>query len=180
MAVTILNNKDSKTKKYLAKIGEVIVYMNYLEFMLEFHIQDLIKPVGDMDEVQRVSARIIYPLSFNKKIELLSSLIMERCGQKEFRKFQELEKLLERCGQIRNGIVHSLWYIQYGNKERGIYSKTLRIHMREAVKRKKPFKFSEAVKYVKISELEEFVTEISSVIEKLMIFFAPVEDKSRL
>lgn len=109
MPAKILDNQDPKTKEYLAKIGEVVVLLNHLEAMVEFWIWELINAHGDSQQIGR---RVTSPLDFEQKVQLLRSLIVERYGEEKARKFKETMKLLMKCCETRNDIVHSQWFIQ--------------------------------------------------------------------
>ncbi len=171
MPAKILDNQDPKTKEYLAKIGEVVVLLNHLEAMVEFWIWELIGAEGNAGVKQQIGRRITSPLGFEKKVQLLRSLVVERCGKKRAREFEEILELLMKCCKARNDIVHSQWFIQYGNEKEGIPSTTHKINIPKVLKPQRSFNFSKAIKDVDLSELDQSVSEINIAIEKLMRFF---------
>ena len=119
MPAKIIDSQDPKTKEYLTKIGEVVVLLNHLESMVDFWIWELISAGGNASTKQQIGRRITAILNFEKKVQLLRSLIVERYGKEKAKEFKEVATSIMKCCEVRNDVSHSQWFIQYGNiKER--------------------------------------------------------------
>lgn len=149
----IFNTKDPKTIDYLVKIGQVVVAFNFVEQLVELLIWELINA---KDDVQGVGRRITNRLEFQEKADLLRSLIVERVVEERAKEFTEsIYKDLCKCGEARNDIAHSLWFIQYGaNKDN---PETYKVNFRDAFERGKKFDFSKAKKNIDVTELEDSI-----------------------
>jgi len=171
MAAKILDNTDTTTKEYLAKIGEVVVLLNHLESNIDFWIWELIGAKENAHDHQNIGRRITLQLEYMQKVDLLRALIVERHGEEKGRELRPLYTKLQTCGQVRNDIAHSEWFIQYGNLAEGVPLSTTKINIQKAYERGKLMNFSNARKEVLLGELEGYVTQTNEIISELHEFF---------
>jgi hypothetical protein len=171
MTARILDNKDPKIREYLAKIGEVIVLLNHVEASIDFLIWELIGANGNAHDVQNVGRRVTLLLEYMQKVDLVRALIIERHGEEKGKEFVSLYKKLQTCGEIRNDIAHSQWFIQYGNLAENIPMSTTKINIKKAFERGKLMDFSNARKEVLLDELEGYVSQMNEIISELFGFF---------
>ena len=171
MSAKIIDNQDPKTKEYLTKIGEVVVLFNHLEDTVDFWIWELINAGGNANIKQQIGRRITSPLDFEKKVQLLRSLVVERYGEEKAKEFKEVANSIMECCERRNDVSHSQWFIQYGNIKEGIPPTTHKINISKSLKPTKPFNFSKAIKDVELSELDQYATHTNLMIEEVYKFF---------
>ena len=163
MSTAQLWQKTPKTKEFLAKIGEIIVLLNHLESMVEFFTWELIGSKGNAHDVQNMGRRITLPLDYKGKIDLARSLVIERYGvEKEKKIFKSVYTKLQNCGEFRNDIAHSLWFIEYGTSKEDLA--THKLNWTKAYKKGKAFDFSNAYKDVSLEDLTEISKTLSSTI----------------
>lgn len=163
----IIDPSDPTTKEYLARIGEIIVELNFLENWLEFFSWELIQAKGNL---QKIGRRITYNLTFIQKLDLLRSLLVERTGEGNAEEFRPLYKKIKECEEIRNDIAHSLWFIQYGNSKEDL--NTTKINVSYAFERGRSFDFSKTKKTVPLSELEESGKKIADTSDEVFKYFS--------
>lgn len=161
MEAKVLEPKTGKTRDYLVKIGEIVVLLNHLEQVIEFFTWELINASGNAQEIGR---RITTPLDYVEKVDLMRSAIVGRFGEEKAKEFLPVYRELIACGEIRNDIAHSQWFIEYGNKKEGVLPHTKKINWKKAYKRGKNFNFSEAIKDIKLDELNSYSRKISKAI----------------
>ena len=168
----LIDDNNDTTKFFLEKIGKIIVVFNHLEFWIDFWIWELVSPSGSAYGRQEIGRRITNSLSFEQKVSLLSSLITERLPEEKIKAFKIVNEKLQRCYRKRNYIVHSQWFIQYGNIPEGIPRTTLTI---KYPKKLSVFNKIDSKKYIKTNinekDLDEIVQEINSIFATITIFF---------
>lgn len=167
MPMKVLDNQEEKTKEFLCKIGEIVVTLNHLEEMVCFYIWELVSASGN---TQGVGRRITVNLELIEKIDLLRSLIIERQGEEKAKVFKSIYKNIIKCGEIRNDIAHSQWFIQYGNIKENIPPRTEKINMQKLIKNSKPTDFSKLVEIVDLEQLNQGAVLINKTAEDLAQF----------
>ena len=110
-------------------------------------------------------------MNFEKKVQLLRSLVVERYGKQKAKEFKEVANSIMECCERRNDVSHSQWFIQYGNIKEGIPLTTHKINMPKSLKPTKPFNFSKEIKDVELSELDQYAIQTNLVIEEVYKFF---------
>lgn len=162
------NTKDSTTKEYLSKIGEIVVSLSSLEHMMEFWIWELISAAGTARDIQWVGRRITTPLEYMQKLDLLRSMLVERLGEEVAKKFMPAYKLLQKCAEDRNDIAHSVWFIQYGTTPEKL--STLKVNDSKAFQRGKKLDFTRAHQEIKLEDLEKISQRINQAHDELIKF----------
>ncbi|HUD45163.1 MAG TPA: hypothetical protein VMR41_06470 [Patescibacteria group bacterium] len=71
----------------------------------------------------------------------------------------------------RNDVVHSQWFIEYGNIQEGIPRSTHKINHQKGLKFNKEANFQQAVKEVKVEELQTFIDGMMQELSDLHSFF---------
>ena len=112
-------------------------------------------------------------LQFSQKTDLLLSLVIERSGIEGKEKFKKIYNELEKMAERRNDIAHSQWFLEYGNIQEGIPLTTHKINDQKGLKFNKEANFEQAIKEVKIEELQSFVEEMLQEVSDIHSFFQP-------
>lgn len=162
---------DETAKEFLIRIGKIIVDFNHLESIVEMVILQLINIKKGTDEnsedEQSIGRRVVEKLFFMQKIDLLRSLIVGRKGEEFAKKFtKQVYKELVSVSEKRNDIVHSMWFIQYGNSKTDL--STLTINFQNAYQRGKSFNFEEAKKDISLEKLDETLSSIDKAVKQLI------------
>jgi len=173
MSLKILDNQDSKTKEYLAKIGEVIVTFNYLESaIIDFWIWELICAGKNINDIQGIGRRITTLLTFRQKADLLKSLVIEIFGEKKAKLFSKPYKKIIKSSEIRNDVCHSQWFIQYGNLKEGVPMTTHKINLKRGSRKGRKFDFSRAMEdNIDLKCFNGYLKQIEEAIRETLIFF---------
>lgn len=160
MVTVLFNEVDPKTKEYLAKIGEIVVLLNSLESVVEFIIWKSIT----RDQV--IGRTLTRDLTYISKVRLLKTLLMQKLGENELDSIMPVLNRVTKSAHIRNDVVHSQWFIQYGNKKENIPLTTHKINSKDAFN-KGSFDFANSIKDISLKDLAEKCKFISQTISDL-------------
>ncbi|HBY09769.1 hypothetical protein A2274_00055 [candidate division WWE3 bacterium RIFOXYA12_FULL_43_11] len=165
-----LNQINEKKLKYHQVIGEIVVDFGMLESWLSFHIWELIGAYGDANTSQLIGKRVTKDLHFKGKVSLFESLCVERYKNKSPDELRNIVKILSDCEKERNEIVHSDWYIGYGNIDEGIPPSTHRIHEKRAFVKNKHYDFTKSMKDVDLEELKDIDGKMKEALRAITMF----------
>lgn len=173
MPAQVLDTSNTKVKEYLAKIGEVIVTFNFLESQVDFWIQHLLNPNHPhAGYSQMLGKRVTVLLNFSQKAKLLLSLVIERNGNEKGVTFKKIYSRLESAAKNRNDIIHSLWFLEYGNAKEGTPPITQKINAQKSLKFNEEANFELANKTVTPQDLQQNIDEMLQLITDLVLFFS--------
>jgi len=158
--------KNKTVNKSLIKIGEMVVLMGFLESWIESWIWNLID-----QRDQNIGKKITSPLMYRQKVDLLLSLVESRSPDR-VENFQKIHKKLQALGERRNNLIHSQYFLMYGNKKEHLKRDSKKVSLRHGVNKKDgSIDISKVFSDVKLSELTLIINDIRKYHTALTKFF---------
>lgn len=140
--------------KVYVDLGKLVENFNKLEMIVIFIIGGELKL--DRGNDFRKLDLVVKDLTYQNKINLLRNLIVER-DQRD--NFKDLYKKLKKCGEKRNELLHSQWFVNYGSDPTNI--STHRINRNKLIKLGKP------TDYKKMSiQVEDEIDTLNKLIDQ--------------
>lgn len=164
-----LNNLS--VRKYLKKIGEIIILMGFLESWVDFWIWELIGANGNASEKQDIGKKITSGIMYRQKIDLLLTMVQSRSPER-ITNFKKIHKKLQLIGEKRNLLIHSQWFLMYGNKKEHLRRHTDGVNLRHGHNRADGvLDFSRSFLKLELSGLSRFISNIQKIHLSITKFF---------
>jgi hypothetical protein len=139
-------------------IGEIVVSFQEVEWYIDASIWQMI--TRDDPCLREVAKAITAEMSFDRKVHALSSIYRLRFPDLIDDTFTQLIKDLDHIQQLRNGVIHSMWYPSNVPQVFG--------RMKASAKAKRGFE--QTFSSVKASDLSKTLTEIEVVSDRFSQF----------